>query len=227
MWPARAVWTCIGWTLLFSMVGGVAFALAALVTDDTTLRVAAMVPFQYLGMFIAVRRVSRRHGTGDVVRDVSWRLGWSDVWPGIGLALVALVVTSIGANIARVLLELEPGDQDQFGSLTETSSGRVLVLALGVVLAPIFEEALFRGVVLHALLRRGAWFAVVTSSLLFASTHLDPGLHWRQNALLLCSTFVTGAVLAVGALRLDRLGPNMLAHSLFNVVAILALLSTT
>src|SRR4029450_6778520 len=127
------------------------------------------IPFQYVGMVVAVRRISRRYGSADPVEDLTWRLRRSDVWPGLGLAFVTLIVTAIGANLVRAALGLDPGGEDQFGALRDTTAGRVLIFVLAVVLAPIFEEAVFRGVILHALLRRGVWFAVLTSSLLFAS----------------------------------------------------------
>jgi membrane protease YdiL (CAAX protease family) len=227
VWPARVVWTCIGWMFVFSVIGLVAYAMAAVVTDDEVLRTAVTLPFQYTGMYVAMRRISRRYGTGDVVEDITWRVRRSDVWPGVAVGFIALIVTAIGANAARALLGLEAGDTDQFGIVTDSTSGKVLVFILAVVFAPIFEEALFRGVILHALLRRGAWFGVAMSSMLFASSHLTGGFTARENALIFCSTFFTGAVLALGVLRLDRLGPSMVAHSLFNLLVVWATFTVT
>ena len=104
-------------------------------------------------------------------------------------------------NLARSVLGLPAEPTDQFGSLDETTATQVMIAIAAVVGAPLFEELLFRGVVLHAMLVWGEAAAILGSSLLFGLTHLNPELGLDQNVLLLVSTTTTGCVLAWVARR--------------------------
>jgi len=88
-------------------------------------------------------------------------------------------------------------------------SSPVKVLVPLMVIAPLTEEGLFRGLMLPALARRyGAATAVFWTSLLFALVHLNP---WQGAGALVAGLYL-------GALRL-RTGSvfwPMLAHCLFN-----------
>jgi membrane protease YdiL (CAAX protease family) len=61
---------------------------------------------------------------------------------------------------------------------------------------------------------------VLGSSLLFGLTHLNPELALSPNVLLLVSTTTTGSAFAWITLRAERLGPAMVAHAAFNLVAV-------
>ncbi len=97
------------------------------------------------------------------------------------------------------------------------------MMVLGVVLlAPISEELVFRGVLLGALRRtRTDRYAVVVSAAVFAGIHLlDP------NAVLAVPfLFVTGIVLGRSVIVTGRLGRAVAIHAGFNGVTVLALLA--
>ena len=88
------------------------------------------------------------------------------------------------------------------------------------VLAPVFEEIFYRGLLQRALLKRGLSPAVAIgiSSLVFGASHLEllqlPGL------------VAAGALFGYLAHRFDRLGPAIAAHVGFNLVAVGTLLVT-
>ena len=85
-----------------------------------------------------------------------------------------------------------------------------LILA-GVVLAPVGEEVLFRGLVFGWLRARwGPWCAAIASSLLFA------GVHFAMTPLL--PLFVVGMALAYVYARTGSLYFPVLFHALFNGV---------
>lgn len=94
--------------------------------------------------------------------------------------------------------------------LTTTNPWALLLFSItAMVLAPLFEETLFRGVLLPVLGQRyGGFWGVVISALVFGIAHLSLGE--------LPALFVLG--LGLGWLRLQsgRLGPSVLMHGLWN-----------
>lgn len=94
--------------------------------------------------------------------------------------------------------------------LTSTNPWALLLFSItAMVLAPLFEETLFRGVLLPVLGQRyGGLWGVVISALVFGIAHLSLGE--------LPALFVLG--LGLGWLRLQsgRLGPSVLMHGLWN-----------
>ena len=94
--------------------------------------------------------------------------------------------------------------------LTSSNPWALLLFSItAMVLAPLFEETLFRGVLLPVLGQRyGGFWGVVISALVFGIAHLSLGE--------LPALFVLG--LGLGWLRLQsgRLGPSVLMHGLWN-----------
>jgi len=83
-------------------------------------------------------------------------------------------------------------------------------LAARLLIAPIFEERLFRGYVLSRLLPYGDGGALLISSLLFALAH---GSVWQ-----LLPAFASGLVLGIAALR-HGLGVSICLHAINNLLA--------
>lgn len=95
-------------------------------------------------------------------------------------------------------------------------SGRqdLTVLALPViVLAPVFEEVLFRGLFFGALAKHGTSAAIVGSALVFTAVHL---LTYAEAPLALVPILVVG--LGIGALRArtGSIDPGITSHAVFN-----------
>ena len=84
------------------------------------------------------------------------------------------------------------------------------------VMAAVFEEIFFRGLLQRAFLKRGLHpvLAIGITSVFFGATHFQllqlPGL------------VVAGAVFGTLAYRADRLGPAIAAHLTFNMVTVIA-----
>ncbi|MBX5466749.1 MAG: CPBP family intramembrane metalloprotease [Firmicutes bacterium] len=88
----------------------------------------------------------------------------------------------------------------------------VLVVAV-VVLAPVAEELVFRGILLEGLRRRwGAGWGAVTASAVFAAAHFDPTLF--------LALWVTGLGLAALYLSRQSLVPSTIAHATFNGISV-------
>lgn len=93
--------------------------------------------------------------------------------------------------------------------------GAALVGTLAVVLAPVAEELLFRGVVLPHLARSlSPWTAIVVSSVLFGMLHVDHGV-------LLIGPLSIGIVLGWARWRTGSIGVPILLHTTMNGTAML------
>ena len=92
-------------------------------------------------------------------------------------------------------------------------------IAIALVLAPIGEEMLFRGVLETPLLAWGIWTATVISAILFALVHIAPfkGSSPKFMAIILFSAFVLGFL--AGYLRAisGSLLPAYVVHMTFNL----------
>ena len=90
----------------------------------------------------------------------------------------------------------------------------ILALSLLVVslLVPLIEETINRGLILQSLMRRGRFFAVVWSSVLFAIMH-DP------QAIVV--SFLAGLFLAVQMIHYKTLWAPLVTHATYNAVVVL------
>ena len=99
------------------------------------------------------------------------------------------------------------------------------VLFLAVLVAPVVEEIIFRG-----LLQRGLmsvlppWVAIGIQGLLFGAAHVSPDRGMGNIGLALVLAAV-GVVFGVAAHLTRRLGPTMIAHAIVNAVAMVVVLS--
>jgi membrane protease YdiL (CAAX protease family) len=99
----------------------------------------------------------------------------------------------------------------------QDSIGIIGVIFLVVVVAPLVEELLFRGLILRILQKSfGSVFAIVATSILFAIPHWQVDASWQETVVLLSALGTVGLVLAIGAVITDRLGPAVIAHFFFN-----------
>ncbi|WP_269616726.1 CPBP family intramembrane glutamic endopeptidase [Prochlorococcus marinus] len=135
--------------------------------------------------------------------------GWLMVMPLVLLSgwLMNEIVGDQGGS--NPLLELVLGS-DEFIPLS-------LLLITTVLLAPIFEELVFRGILLPVLVSKvGKISGVLLSALIFALAHLSVGE--------LPPLFVLGIGLGLMRLSSGRLFPCALMHSLWNGVTFISLL---
>ncbi|WP_320676443.1 CPBP family intramembrane glutamic endopeptidase [Prochlorococcus sp. MIT 1300] len=135
--------------------------------------------------------------------------GWLMVMPPVlltGWLITKLVGDQGGSN---PLLELVLNSKDPLALF--------LLVVTTVLLAPLFEEIIFRGVLLPVLAKSfGQFWGVVTSALIFAMAHLSVGE--------LAPLMVLGIGLAMLRLSSGRLFPCVLMHALWNGVTFSSLL---
>lgn len=157
----------------------------------------------------------RREGLG-------LRFALADAWgllAGAGLQIALSLVLSL---VVVVFFSGEAPVQEVVQVVDEATGlgTRVAVVATAVVLVPLAEELVFRGILLRALARRyPSWVAILGSAGAFALGHLlDPNAGLAVPAL-----FVMGLVLARQVLASGRLGGAVAMHAGFNLLSVLLL----
>ena len=147
-----------------------------------------------------------------VFREVSLRkFETNKVLPIILLGIAAAFFISC----ALILLPLPESLVEAYMESSQgLTSGSLPVIFLStVIVAPIVEEVVFRGLVLSRLKKAmNVWVAVVISSLLFGLMHAQ--LLWVVYA------FALGMLLAIVAERLNSIGASIILHMTFNLVGV-------
>lgn len=220
-------WTVIDFILIWlgGLLGTGLFVAVAAIFDDDNLLIVLGLAGQYLGnlgAFFAIRRYKNNPDVGFQVDGVDiLYLGIGLVFQ-IALALLILPLSNFLFPDGRPPQEIADTIANADSILLQVS----LVLA-AVVLAPITEELLFRGVLLRALEPRGQTFAMVVSALVFSSVHvlgLNTEFLWQSAVVVLPPLFLLGLVLARITQRSGRLGPAIFLHSGWNLLAAFVLL---
>jgi membrane protease YdiL (CAAX protease family) len=228
-----AYWS-LAWAVLLLVlsslaVGGLtALAGADLRLEDTRAGEADVVALRIAMAVVIGRQVLLVAGIWALYRNLAVPPGQFPLanirwWPIPGSVLLWSVGT-YGAVIAYVALVTLLGVEwlKPTGTLGEevTRDPLTLLLAslLAIVVAPISEELLFRGVLFGALSRFGIVLAALASGLIFALPHFDVGS-------ILPFTLV-GAALAFVYFRHRSLASAIYVHVLFNAVSLVLLIGS-
>ena len=133
----------------------------------------------------------------------------------VPIVLMLLGVIILAAEINYVLQMAWPKPESVKKATQGLIEGSVWVTFLAtVVLAPVTEEFLFRGVILHGFLRNyGRRKAILVSALLFALFHLNP---WQFPG-----AFLLGLVLGWWMTVTGSLLPCLFGHALGNSLRLL------
>jgi membrane protease YdiL (CAAX protease family) len=218
---------------VFSPIGAVVLAFAVLIVAAGVLQVAplsdaattALLQFG-TSLLLLVFALLLRRGLPAHERRLTTALKRSPGGAiGMGIALGVAVVVGAGVIIfigqaIDPVVKSRLEDVEDIGTVPWELAITVFSL---VVLAPLGEELLFRGLLLRALVRRlRFWPSAIISSLLFASAHPDSYVLWpRAIALAL-----TGLALA-WLYRRRGYWASVTAHATVNIVASIALVATS
>lgn len=154
-----------------------------------------------------------------------WRFQFKpiDVIYGMGLWLAVFISASLAGEIMARIVGL--GDTDEASNTQILTDNEGSWWVLGVVFcvvigAPLVEELLFRGLVLRAFEKSfGPVVGIVVSTAIFTVLHVVAGATWDETFVLWASIGMVGLVLAIGVVKIGRLGPAIIAHVLFNGIA--------
>jgi membrane protease YdiL (CAAX protease family) len=138
---------------------------------------------------------------------------------GFATYFAAVPVVILAATINEKLIPQGGGGNPVLTIITgsENIEAKVLLFLTVAVLAPLFEETLFRGMLYPALASRmSPWLAIPLTSFIFAACHF--------SAAELIPLTLLGMVMTYTYHRTKNLVPSMVLHSLWNGGSFLALL---
>ena len=192
------------------------------VVPTWVLAVSALVLW---GPFIGVLLwTSKRHGSGNVVKDFSLSFRARDLWGvPLGIASQLLLVVAVTLPFQWLFPSLFNSEavEKRANDLFDAAHGAwiVLLVVIVVVCAPVVEELVYRAFIQHNLgVAYGARIAVFISSFWFAAVHLQlaefPGL------------FAFALVLGICFARTKRLGLSIVTHVAFNATALVVMALT-
>jgi len=145
--------------------------------------------------------------------DLRLEWSWRDVGVGLAFGIGGLVLT-IPASVVFVSIVGQDASSavgDALGGFRAGPVLAVLVLLIVVLVAPMCEEILYRGLLWGGVERiAGRWVAFVVSTLLFALAHFE----LTRAPLLL----VVAIPIAVARLYTGRLLPSIIAHQVNNLL---------
>lgn len=143
---------------------------------------------------------------------------------GLGVVIgIGIIITSASLIVLGTLVDsgLEDRLEDQATEIGPEPWQIVLMIVALVVLAPLGEELVFRGLLLRALVRRVRfWPAALVTSVLFAAAHADAYAIWPRAIALVA----TGLILA-WLYRWRGYAAAVTAHATVNGVAAVALIA--
>ena len=202
-----------------SLTAGLAFAFV-----DRELLVMLGLAGQLLGNLVVFLILRRRRP------PIGLELRGSDIgFAGLGLLLQIAIALAL-LPLANLLFPDGQPPQQLAEILTEAESPmlKIGLLASAVLFGPLVEEVMYRGVLLRALEPRGPRLAIVVSALAFSAFHvigLQSDRLLAASALVLPPLFLLGLVLGWLTQRADgRLGPAIMFHSGWNLLAAISLL---
>lgn len=194
-------------------------------TDSSAMLMVVALPLIALLMFWLVRRQ------------------WPQLWlqaepPGFGFnaphggrwyaaaLLVGVIMPPFGALLTQLLAHGHDVTQNVQELTQHASRNLRLPLAIvAVTIGPMVEELMFRGVLLSALMRRMSTAqSIAICAMLFGLVHLA-GLDFQWYAL--PNLMLFAVALCWLRLRSGSLWPSILAHGLYNLFALVALLAAT
>jgi len=155
-------------------------------------------------------------------QDFGLAIQAADIPVGISVGVLAqYIIVPLVYVPMRLIIHFNAQDISKPArDITDRASGPVgvvlLVLIVGIG-APIVEEIFFRGLLQRSLIRKvGPIWGIGLTAVIFGAVHFEP-LQFPALAL-------AGAAFGILAYRSGRLGPSIVAHMLFNLTAVIALL---
>ena len=148
---------------------------------------------------------------------------------GAGLGLLVWLCATLAALAILAILDAfrRPGVRDSLPQQisSDLSTGALAVFALlALVIAPITEEFIFRGLLFRSIRdRRGFWVGAIVSALAFGLVHFVGDNDWRSVVALQATMVFTGFGLALIYEKRGNIVANIAGHMAFNSIAVLTI----
>ena len=173
--------------------------------------------FWFLGLYWILR--TSYH---DSIRDgLAWRLPKT----GIGISLFGGPLLAIVVNVVGVLLRTPEVENQIRTWLSADRASLVLTAIFATMLAPLFEEVAFRGLLQPLATQAvGTFFGIVGTAVPFALIH-GPQVHWSWQHLLLLT--LAGSVFGWIRFRTGSTVASTIMHSTYNLTQLVGYLAST
>ncbi len=145
------------------------------------------------------------------VRQLFYLRGFSPLLllPMLVMMLGLIVIVSELDNVLQRFLPMPDWFREMLSGLGLGEGFVLSTFIVLVIVAPLTEEPLFRGILLHGFTRNyGTWWAVLGTAFLFGAIHLNP---WQ-----FVGAFFLGIVFAWWTLKTRSILPATLGHALNN-----------
>lgn len=184
-----------------------------------------VVACQNLGHIGALVWIARYRGHGSLADTLGFSVEPRHAWWILAGAAATFPLGLLAEGLRQALGIEATAPQAIVEAVAEVSGpGSAAVLVLGVViLGPVAEELLYRGLTLTTALQSGrsTSAAIAISSAVFALAHLaDPALFSAAGAVTLAVLLIVGFLLGVLRVRSGTLGAPIFAHSGFNLMTL-------
>lgn len=142
----------------------------------------------------------------------------------LGAVLMFVLVTPIASALQTLLHFKQP--EEAIALFTKTAGWqRVAFAFFGIVLAPLFEEAVFRWVLFNAMRQWwGLWPAAIVSSIFFGLAHAQPPFTGAMLACISLPLAFGGVILCMVYARTNNAWASCITHAGFNALSIFLLL---
>ncbi len=157
----------------------------------------------------------------------------SDSKFGVISWVIAMPIVASVTYIAEIITSLitEPTNKEQVAvkflkdSLTDPLTSTIAFFSI-LIVAPLFEEYLFRGLLLsYFRTKLGSFGAIFTSALIFALFHFSPSQS-TENVTLLLTLFVFGCYLGFIYEKTRSLLSSIVLHVTFNSISVIRIIFT-
>ncbi len=132
------------------------------------------------------------------------------------------IMLALGSMLASIAIA-DPSRENPMQELLANRDSIWILAAFGVLVAPVFEEVLFRGFLFNAFEHaHGRWTALAITSVTFAALHgAQYGWQWQQLSVLLAVGTVFGAV----RIQSGSCKASAIAHATYNGLVFLVFIS--
>lgn len=155
---------------------------------------------------------------GKTWKDIGWKVGLVDIPRGMGLFIVALIVSVFASVPFQQVYRAYAGHFLAPKSLQSLLGFDISLVSIAFVcLNPFFEELIVRGYTMSEIMGSGgtAWMAIVISVAIQMSYHLYQGL---AHAIGLMVVF---AIFSIYYAQTRRIAPVVIAHLFMDVIALI------
>lgn len=176
--------------------------------------------------FYAVSAVAILLIFGSFLRQNFSCTDWRRVFRSLPLSLLIYYGISVAVNSAVLLLQPEFANENNNAILGIMETSPVFVVILSVILAPMIEESIFRGLIFSNLLRFGRFVAYAVTALGFAAIHVVGYLGTLSALEIVLSIlqYVPAAVVLCAVYeKHDTIAAPMLLHACINLIACLVM----